>query len=408
MTEAPDYPFAPPAPLTPPAEWAELRQQCPVARVTLPSGDRATLLTRYDDVRLALTDPRLSREGLAGADAARITASTDSIFASPMASALNDEGHERWRRMLGKWFTAKRMQALRPRIEATADRLVDAMLEHGKPADLVTRLAFPLPVFVICDMLGVPEGDRDLFKRWSDTFLNLTRYTREEMAAAQRDFAAYMTGLIDEKRDLVAAGGTETDEEDLLTLLLRGADSEGRPMSEAGLVATGQALLLAGHETTAGFIGMMFAHLLSDRRRWERLLEDRTLIRTAVEEVIRFDPNGSGFGMLRYVHEDVDLPGGPVRAGDTVVCSMASANRDENAWAGADDMDLARTPNAHLAFGAGPHSCLGQPLARTELQAVLDVLLRRLPTLDLAVEASELRRVDGLLTTPLVELPVTW
>lgn len=397
---APQYPFTPPATLEPPTEWAQLRQKCPVSRVTFPSGDEALLLTRYDDVRMALSDPRLSREGLARPDAARITATEDSIFAGEMASALNAEGHERWRRMVGKWFTMKRMQALRPKIEATADRLIDEMLERGKPADLVTRLAFPLPVFVICDMLGVPESDRDDFKRWSDTFLNLTTYTRAEMAAAQRDFAAYMAQLIDGRR--------RQPGDDLLSLLLGGADADGEPMSEAGLVATGQALLLAGHETTAGFIAMMVAHLLSDRRQWERLLADRSLIRTAVDEVIRFAPNGSGFGMLRYVHEDTELPGGVLRSGDTVVCSMASANRDDGRYEGADDMDLARTPNAHLAFGAGPHSCLGQPLARTELQAVLDVLLRRLPTLDLAVEATELRRVEGLLTTPLVELPVTW
>jgi cytochrome P450 len=204
------------------------------------------------------------------------------------------------------------------------------------------------------------------------------------------------------------AGKRAEPGDDLLSLLMAGADAEGEPMSEAGLVATGQALLLAGHETTAGFLTMMTAHLLADRRRWQRLLDDPALVRRAVEEVLRFDPNGSGFGMLRYVHEDTELPGGVLSAGTTVVCSMAAANRDERAWEDADAMDLGRTPNPHLAFGAGPHSCLGQPLARTELQAALSVLLRRLPTLDLAVPAGQLRRQEGLLTTPLHELPVTW
>ncbi|GAB2803949.1 cytochrome P450 [Streptomyces daliensis] len=400
-TEPLSYPIASPAPLEPPPEWAELRQTCPVARVTLPSGDEAALLTRYEDVKTALSDPRLSREGLASPDAARVAAGdSEGIFSSPMAKALNDEGHERWRRMVGKWFTAKRMTALRPGMEAMADQLVDGMLEHGKPADLVTHLAFPLPVFVICTMLGVPEGDRDRFKNWSDTFLNTTGYTRDETRAAHEEFAAYMSGLVEEKR---ARPG-----DDLLSLLIAGADGDGEPMSEAGLVATGQALLLAGHETTAGFITMMVAHLMADRRRWERLLADPSKTRLAVEEVLRYDPNGSGFGMLRYVHEDTGLSGGVVPAGTTVVCSMAAANRDERAWQEADTMDLGRTPNPHLTFGAGPHSCLGQPLARTELQAVLGVLLRRLPTLDLGVEVTDLRRQDGMLTTPLRELPVTW
>ncbi|OON82902.1 cytochrome P450 [Streptomyces tsukubensis] len=400
-TEAFTYPIVSSKALEPPERWAELRQTCPVARVTLPSGDEATLLTRYADVKTALSDPRLSREGLASPGAARISGGdAEGVFSSPMAKALNAEGHERWRRMVGKWFTAKRMTALRADMESMADRLIDAMLDHGGPADLITHLAFPLPVHVICAMLGVPESDRDKFKGWSDTFLNLTRYTREETDTAYREFAAYMSGLIDEKR---AAPG-----DDLLSLLMDGADAEGRPMSDAGLVATGQALLLAGHETTAGFIAMMTAHLLSDRSRWERLVEDGSLVRQAVEEVLRFDPNGSGFGMLRYVHEDTELSGGAVTSGTTVVCSMASANRDESVWENADEMDLGRSPNPHLAFGAGPHSCLGQPLARTELQAVLSVLLRRLPTLDLAVDPAELRRREGLLTAPLRELPVTW
>lgn len=317
-----------------------------------------------------------------------------------MAQALNAEGHARWRRMIGKWFTARRMQALVPKIEATAERLIDDMLAHGHPADLVAHLAFPLPVFVICDMLGVPESDRDDFKHWSDAFLNLSKYTAAEMAAAHRNFGAYMSTLIADKR---------TDpQDDLISQLIVATDTEGQPMSDAALAATGQALLLAGHETTAGFLTTMTAVLLADRRHWQRLLEDRSLIRPAVEEVLRFEPY-TGFGMLRYVHQDTELPSGEVlTGGTTVVCSMAAANRDAGAFEGADEMDPARTPNAHLAFGAGPHSCLGQPLARTELQTVLGVLLRRLPTLDLAVDPADLHRVEGLITTPLRELPVRW
>ncbi|MFJ8825269.1 cytochrome P450 [Streptomyces sp. NPDC102467] len=396
-----EYPVVSPTALEPPAEWAELRSTCPVAGVTFPSGDAAVLLTRYEDVRTVLADPRLTREGLARPDAARITAGdAEGIFSSPTAKALNDEGHERWRRMVGKWFTAKRMAALKPRMEEMADQLVDAMMEHGGPADVISHLAFPLPVYVICTMLGVPESDRERFKEWSDTFLNMTKYSREETDAAHRAFAAYMADLVADKH--------EAPGDDLLSRLMNAEDAEGEPMSEAGLIATGQALLLAGHETTAGFIAMMTAHLLSDRGRWERLVEDPSLIRSAVEEVLRFDPNGSGFGMLRYAHEDIELSGGTVPSGTTVVCSMAAANRDEQAWEAPDVMDLGRSPNPHLAFGAGPHSCLGQPLARTELQAVLGVLLRRLPQLRLAVDADALQRQEGMLTSPLREVPVTW
>ncbi|MFF2328125.1 MULTISPECIES: cytochrome P450 [unclassified Streptomyces] len=395
------YPLSAPSALTPPDRWAELRQQCPVAPVTLPSGDEALLLTRYADVRTALSDPRFSREGLAGSDAARVTAGdSEGIFNSPMAQTLNAVGHDRWRRMVGKWFTAKRMGALRQDMESMANELIDAMTERGAPGDLVADLAFPLPVYVICRMLGVPEGDRERFKAWSDTFLTTTRYTREETADAHQEFAAYMAGLV---RDKQARPG-----EDLLSQLMAGTDGDGRPMSEDALVATGQALLLAGHETTAGFIALMVAHLLSDRRRWERLLAEPSLVRQTVEESLRFDPNGSNFGMLRYVHEDTELSGHVVPAGSTVVCSMAAANRDERAWDDPESLDIGRSPNPHLTFGAGSHSCLGQPLARTEMQVVLSVLLRRLPTLELGVDAAALRAHEGLLTAPLRELPVTW
>jgi cytochrome P450 len=394
-----DYPIPAPAALEPPPQWAELRQKCPVARVTLPSGDQASLITRYEDVRSALADPRFTRELNAPGAARLIDTESGGVFNSPMANTLAAEGHQRWRRMVGKWFTARRMAALRPGIETMADRLIDGMLAHGQPADLITHLAFPLPVWVICDMLGVPESDRDSFAHWSDVTLSLTEYAGPEIEAAQAAFAAYLTELVDGKR---AHPG-----DDLIGEFITATDAEGTPMSDAALVATAQALLIAGHETTAGMIAKMVAMLLADRRHWDRLLADRSLVRTAVEEVLRFDPNG-GFGLPRYLHEDAEIGGEAVPAGTTLVCSMAAANRDERAFEGADELDLGRSPNPHIAFGAGPHSCLGQPLARTELQAVLEVLLRRLPTLDLAVGVDELRRVEGLVVGRLREVPVRW
>jgi cytochrome P450 len=394
-----DYPLSAPAALEAPPEWAELRQKCPVARVKLPSGDEAALVTRYDDVKSVLADPRFTRDLNAPGAARIIDTESGGLFNSPVGRILAAEGHERWRRMVGKWFTARRMAALRPGIEATADRLIDGMLEHGQPADLVSHLAFPLPVWVICDMLGAPESDREKFAHWSDVTLSLTEYTETEIDVAQEEFTAYLTDLVDSKRDRPG--------DDLLSELLAATDAEGRPMSAPGLVATAQALLVAGHETTASMIAKMVALLLADRRHWERLLADRSLVRTAVEEILRFDPNG-GFGLPRFLSEDAELSSGVVPSGTTVVCSMAAANRDEGAFDGADEMDLGRSPNPHNAFGAGAHSCLGQPLARTELQVVLDVLLRRLPTLDLAVGPDRLRRVEGLVVGRLHELPVRW
>ncbi|MEU7827625.1 MULTISPECIES: cytochrome P450 [unclassified Nonomuraea] len=399
--QALSYPLSREGALEPPAEWARLRQECPVARVTLPSGDEASLLTRYADVKQVLSDPRFTRQ-LSADDAARISDSeSGGVFNSEMATALpqSGEGHLLWRRMITKWFTAKRMNALRPGIEAMAEQLIDDMVRQGQPADLKASLGFPLPVWVICDMLGVPDSDRDRFSYWSDSLLNLTRYTQAETEAAQAEFVAYMAGHIAAKR--------EEPGDDLLSELITGTDAEGGKMSDAALVATGMGLLVAGHETTANMIAKMMAMLLTDRSRWERLLADRSLVRTTVEEALRFDAN-LGFGMPRYIGEEVEVGGTLLPRGTTVLCDMAAANRDESAFDGAGEMDLSRSPNPHLAFGAGAHSCLGQPLARTELQAVLDVLLRKLPSLELAVTAEELRRVEGLVVGGLSELPVRW
>jgi cytochrome P450 len=393
------YPIPAEAALEPPAEWAELRGKCPVAHVKLPSGDQATLVTRYEDVKQVLADPRFTRR-LTAPDAARLSAE-GGVFESEMSAVLPDSGEEhlRWRRLVGKWFTAKRMTALRPAMAEIAEQLVDAMVERGRPGDLRASLGFPLPVYVICDMLGVPAADRDRFSYWSDTLLNLTRYGKAEIDTAQAEFFAYMSGHVTAKR---AEPG-----DDLLSELIAAGGPEEGGLSDLQLVVTGMGLLVAGHETTANMIGKMVSMLLADRTRWERLLADPSLIRTAVEEALRFDAN-SGFGLPRYLHEETEVSGTVLPKGTTVICSMAAANRDESAFAAADQMDLTRSPNPHLAFGAGAHSCLGQALARTELQVVLEVLLRKLPTLELAVPAEELERVDGLAVGGLRTVPVRW
>jgi cytochrome P450 len=393
----PRFPFDAETALEPPAEWAEFREKCPVARVALASGDEAALITRYADVKSVLSDPRFTRP--TAADNAARVADTESggVFNSEMASVLPQHGedHLTWRRMIGKWFTAKRMNALRPGMAAMAEQLIDEMVAKGAPGDLKAGLAFPLPVWVICDMLGVPDTDRDRFAHWSDVMLSMTRYTQAEFDAAQQEFGRYMGGHLAAKR---AEPG-----DDILSALI----ADGIGWSDAKLAATGIGLLIAGHETTANMIAKMVAMLLEDRSRWERLLADSSLVRTAVEESLRLDAN-AGVGMMRYLGEDFEVGGTVLPAGTSAMCSMAAANRDEHAFEHAAEMDLGRSPNPHLAFGAGAHACLGQPLARTELQVVLEVLLRKLPSLELAVPADELRRVEGLAVGGLRELPVRW
>ncbi|MFE1766437.1 cytochrome P450 [Streptomyces angustmyceticus] len=389
------YPLAYETALEPAAQWAELRGTCPVATITVPDGSQAKLLTRYDDVREMLADPRFTRKDLTDGTTSAAADAAEPPFSVPK----HGEDHQRWRRLVGRWFTAKRMAALRPQMTEIADRLLDEMTGRGSSGDLKAHFAFPLPVYVICDMLGVPAEDRDRFSYWSDNFLNLSRYSAQERQTAVGELVAYMSGHIAAKR------AEPTD--DLLSSLIEEGSGEGEALTDAELLGTGISLLVAGHETTANMIGKLVAMLLADRTRWERLLENPSLVRSTVEEALRFDANG-GFGLRRFLTEDVEIGGEVVPNGTTVVCAMGAANRDETAFENAAEMDLARTPNPHLAFGAGPHSCLGQALARTELQVALEVLLRRLPSLELDIPAADLERLEGLLVGGLREVPVRW
>jgi cytochrome P450 len=397
--QVPDYPFDNPTALDPPEQWARLRAGCPVAHVRLASGDTAVLLTRYEDARQVLADPRFTRQ-LDADDAARVTANeSGGVFGGERSTTMARDGHQRWRRLVGRSFTVRRMRAMQPGMVAMAEQLIDRMQELGAPVDLVSTLGFPLPVWVICDLLGVPESDRDRFAYWSDTLLSLTRYSQAEIDTAQAEFGRYLVAHI--------AGKRAEPRDDLLSELISITDAADGRLSERELIGTAQGLLIAGHETTANMIGKMVAMLLAERDRWEELLADRTLVGPAVEEALRFDAN-PGFGMPRYLTEDIEIDGTTLARGTTVVCSTAAANRDEHTFDHADDMDLHRSPNVHLAFGAGPHSCIGQSLARTELRTVLEVLLRRLPTLRLAVPAAELSRRDGLIVGGLDGLLVQW
>lgn len=420
----PDYPFANPAALEPPPEWQHLREHCPAAAVRTVSGDAALLLTRYEDVRALLSDGRFSRN-LSAPDAARIARTDRGVFNSPAPydptpsdftpddgpreacvdadssaeAMMSGQGHTRWRRLVARAFTARRAIALQPRIQQLASDLVDDMLAAGAPANLTASLGFPLPVLVICELLGVCPDDRDRFSHWSDAMLNLTRYEQAEIDAAADEFQAFMAAHVRSKR---ADPG-----EDLISELAAVVDAEDGRMTEAELVITAQGLLVAGHETTANMIGKMVAMLLSDRERWLALLQDRSLIASAVEEALRFDAD-PGVGLPRYLSQDVEIAGRTISRGTTVITSIAAANRDERVFPDADRMDIGRTPNPHLAFGVGPHSCLGQSLARVELQTVLAVLLHRVPTLALAVPPEQLRRREGLIVGGLEELPVRW
>ncbi|GAA2208130.1 cytochrome P450 [Nonomuraea monospora] len=397
----PNYPFDRDTTMDPPREWAELRDQCPVAHVRLPSGDTAGLLTRYDDVRTALTDPRFRR---GGPDAARVSTTQDGGIFNRAASGTDmreGEGHLRWRRLLTRSFTIKKMETWRPRVQAMTDELVDDLLKSGSPANLSAQLALPLPVRVICALVGAPSSDQDKFAHWSQVMLTLTRYSQEEVEQAYRDFDSYVSDLVDARR---ADPG-----DDLLSELTQISDAEDGRLGHQELIATVRALLLAGHETTSNMIAIMTAMLLSERERYQAVIDDPSLIPGAVEEVLRLDTTLSVIGFPRVAAEDVDLGGTTVPAGSTLIPCRPAANRDPRRFEDPERFDPRRANAAqHLSFGAGAHYCLGQPLARLELQVVLGTLIRRLPGLALCDGVDGLRLRKGLLSGGLEDVWVTW
>lgn len=289
---------------------------------------------------------------------------------------------------------------MRPNVQAMVDELLDEMIANGAPADIAESLAWPLPVRVICEMLGVPVADRNRFRRWVDVSLALgERTTPEEIVAAGEELRRYMAGLIAQRR------AQPTD--DLLGALVVARDEQDK-LSEEELLALSVTLLAAGHETTANQIGSHIYLLLSRPELWRSLVADPGLIPSAVEELLRFTPLGVSGGDVRVATVDVELAGGVVRAGEAVVANPASGNRDETVFDNPDEIDLARKHNPHIAFGYGVHHCLGAPLARLELQVVLGTLVRRLPGLRLAVPAEEVQWRTDRLVRGVTGLSVSW
>jgi cytochrome P450 len=402
-SDLPNFPFTKPDPLEPPIEWAELRDKCPVARVRMPSGDEVSLISRYQDVRDVLTDARFTRN-LTTPGAARLADTEDGgIFSRRSADDVNisdGDGHRRWRRLLSGSFTMKKMAQWRPTIQSIADGLVDDMMAKGSPADLMADFGLPLPVAVICALLGAPAQDKDKFAEWSRISLTLTSYTQAEVDRARGEFAGYVSALVEEK---LADPG-----EDLLSELAQISDAEDGRLSHGELVATGVGLLLAGHETTSNMIAKMTGMLMGQREHYEAVTADPELIPGTVEEVLRLDTN-AGIGIPRYITEDIEVGGCPVGQGSTLLMQMAAANRDAARFPDPDTFDPRRANAAqHLTFGAGPHFCVGQPLARMELQVALGTMTRRLPNLQLRDGAAALPMRKGSFGGGFENVWVTW
>ncbi|MEU9315218.1 cytochrome P450 [Streptomyces sp. NPDC048295] len=382
-------------PYHPPTGYREHRGQQPVSPARLFDGRTVWLVTGHAEARSLLVDQRLSsdRENPAFPFIAERVAS--SSLRRVELIGVDDPEHNVQRRMLIPSFTVRRTAALRPQIRKTVDRLLDAMAEQGPPADLVDAFALPVPSMVICALLGVPYEDHEFFEAQSRKLLRGP--AAADIEAARDELDNYFAALIEQKR--AAPGEGLLDELIVKQLETGGVDHEE-------LVRLAQILLVAGHETTANMISLGTLTLLQHPGQLARMRESEELMGSAVEELLRFLSIADGIS--RVAVEDIEVGGVTIRAGDGVILSTSVINRDESVYPSPDELDLGRNARNHVAFGFGVHQCLGQNLARAELEIALPALFDRLPGLRLAVPAEEIPFKPGDTIQGLLELPVTW
>ncbi|MFD4632070.1 cytochrome P450 [Streptomyces sp. NPDC058284] len=390
--------------------YAWLRENSPVHRTTLPSGVEAWLVTRYADARDALADQRLSKNPAHHDEPAHAKGKTGipgERKAELMTHLLNIDppDHTRLRRLVAKAFTPRRVAEFAPRVQELTDRLIDSIVaEHGAGrggTDLIHEFAFPLPIYAICDLLGVPREDQDDFRDWAGMMIRHGGGPRGGVARSVKKMRGYLAELIHRKR--LDPG------DDLISGLIKASD-HGEHLTENEAAAMAFILLFAGFETTVNLIGNGLYALLTHPEQRERLQRaladgDTGLLETGVEELLRFD-GPVELATWRFATEALTIGGEDIAAGDPVLVVLAAADRDPARFDRPDTLDLSRSDNQHLGYGHGIHYCLGAPLARLEGRTALATLLRRLPDLQLAVEPADLRWRGGLIMRGLRTLPV--
>ncbi|MFD7653603.1 cytochrome P450 [Actinosynnema sp. NPDC059797] len=385
-------------PFDPPSAITRLRDARPVSPLAFPDGHEGWLVTGYHEVRQALADTRFSSRQDLGVihlpyeTPGMPTATEPSPQTPGLFISMDPPDHTRLRRLLTGAFTVKRMKLLEEHVVEVAERQLAEMARLTPPVDLVKAFALPVPSLVICELLGVPYADRETFQVNSAKFLE-KEVTLEDKVAAYGALTSYLGELVARKR-------AEPDE-DVLSDLARNDD-----LTSEELVGIAFLLLLAGHETTANMLALGAFALLENPGQLAALRADPELLPGAVEELMRHLSVVDVF--YRYAVEDLELGGETIGKGSTVVLSLLAANHDPRRFDDPDALDLRRVARGHLGFGHGVHQCLGQQLARIEMRAGFAGLLRRFPTLELAVPADEVRLRTDMNIYGVHELPVTW
>ncbi|WP_371563743.1 cytochrome P450 [Streptomyces canus] len=396
-TEPVAFPQDRTCPYRPPTGYEPLRAARPLSRITLFDGRPAWLVTGHDTARALLADPRLSTDRTRDGFPAPTARSAAIKTRRTALLGVDDPEHRVQRRMMGPSFTLRRATELRPRIQRIVDERIDAMIAQGPPAELVSAFALPVPSAVICALLGVPYTDHDFFEGQSRRLLRGP--AAADVMDARDQLEEYFDELIDRKQKRPEAGDGVLDE--LVHRQLR--DGE---LTREELIALAIILLVAGHETTANMISLGTYTLLQHPDRLAELRTDPELIPNAVEELMRMLSIVDG--LLRMALEDIEVAGTTIRAGEGVLFSTSVVNRDEGVYTDPDTLDWHRPARHHIAFGFGIHQCLGQNLARAELEIALRTLFERLPTLRLAAPAGAIPFKSGDSIQGMLELPVTW
>ncbi|GAB3476303.1 cytochrome P450 [Amycolatopsis cihanbeyliensis] len=388
-------PMTRPNPFDPPEELAELRRNHPISRMAYPDGHTGWLVTTHALARTVLADPRFS---------ARSELTHRPIFENELQAqepkpappgmfiTMDPPDHTRYRRLLTGQFTVRRMRQLTERIERVTNDHLDAMEQHGPPLDLVDAFARPIPALVICELLGVPYADRDRFQADTKT-MGDAQSTKEQALAAVADLGAYLG-------ELVAAKHREPTD-DLLSGLVGSGELTNEELTNIAFM-----LLGAGLDTTSHMLALGTFALLAHPDQLTILRGDPDILELAIEELLRY--LSIVMATVRTATEDVELDGHLIRAGESVTISTAAANRDREQFDNPETLDLRRSTRGHVAFGHGIHQCLGQQLARAEMQVAYPALLRRFPTLRLAVQPEEVPIKHNVLIYGLHQLPVAW
>jgi cytochrome P450 len=375
-----------------------LRDSGPIHRVLMPTGAPAWLVVGHQEAVAALNDTRLSVAAMTEAgvlDGGKLTVEQRNALLKGLTN-VDPPDHRRLRRLVSGVFTARRIEAMRPWISRLTDELIAAFEDRGR-VELMSEFATPLPILVICELLGIPEADRDSFRAWSRSILSGFG-TPDFPVDEAVQFTAYLRGLIAEKR--------ERPDDALFSAMIQARD-EGDALSEDELTSMATLMIIAGHDTTLSLIGNGIYLLMLEPDRAEKLRADPGLLSGAIEEFLRLE-SPVPVANIRAALSPVDIGGAHVQPGELVIIGLQSANRDKAEFAAPDRFDMARESGHQLAFGHGIHYCLGAPLARLEGEIAIGTLLRRFPDLRLAVPAAELTWSQSLFVHRLNELPLAF